>query len=120
MNEQTKQRIEENRAKHVRPGSKLGWLSLASMAGKKIIDLEGYISQEFGLDSPVFNVCNVVFEDGTLLSLQGEHDTAYVPADDVPGLTKKDMLLCFDPGDIDEEDDEEDDEEYEAELDEED
>lgn len=107
MDKQTKKRLTENRAKFIREGSEANWLSLAKVMGKKIIDLEGYISAQFGLDTPVFNVCHVVFEDGTLLSLEGEHDIAYVPNDsDTPGLSVKDMLLCFDPGDIDNDDDE--------------
>lgn len=108
MNDETKKLMEETRAKHLRPGSKLEYLSLASMTGKKIIDLEGYISQEFGLGAPVFNVSAVVFEDGTTIHLQGEHDIAYLCADDdEPGLTNKELLLAIDPNDIDEEDDEE-------------
>lgn len=105
MNEQTKQRIEENRAKHIRPGSD-GRLSLVSMLGKKVIDLEGYISSEYGFDSPIFHVSGVVLEDGEILRLQGEHDIVYFPADDVPGLTNRDLLLCMDPDDIDEDEEE--------------
>jgi hypothetical protein len=113
MNEQLKQRIEENRAKHLRPAEegRPQWLSLSSMVGKKITDLEGYVSFHFGMDTPVFNVCNVVFDDGARQSLQGEHDISYIPVqyrdDDTPGLTAADMYLCIDPGDIEEEDDEE-------------
>jgi hypothetical protein len=109
MNDETKQRIEEYRAKHLIPqdGSRTQWLSISSMMGKKVVDLEGYVSQRFGFDAPVFNVCNVIFEDGTRHHLQGEHDIVYFPSDDVPGLTNRDLLLAFDPGDIDEEDDEE-------------
>lgn len=108
MDEHTKQRIETNRAKHLRTeeDGRTQWLSISSMMGKKVVDLEGYVSQRFGFDAPVFNVCNVIFEDGTRQHLQGEHDIVYFPADDVPGLTNRDLLLCFDPGDIDEDDDE--------------
>jgi hypothetical protein len=108
MNEQTKQRIDAARAKHLLPANKYGTclLSISSMMGKKVTDLVGYVSQHFGYDAPVFNVSGVVFEDGTTQHLQGEHDIVYFPADDVPGLTNKDLLLCMDPDDIDEEDDE--------------
>jgi hypothetical protein len=108
MNDETKKLMEETRAKHLRPDSKYGLLSLASMKGKKVIDMEGYISLEFGLNAPVFNVSAVVFEDGTTIRLQGEHDIAYLCADDdEPGLTNKDLLLAIDPNDIDEAGDEE-------------
>lgn len=106
MNKETQDRVRLNRAKHLLPpdGSRTQWLSISSMMGKKVVDLEGYVSQHFGFDAPIFNVCNVIFEDGTRQHLQGEHDVVYFPADDVPGLTNRDLLLCMDPDDIDEED----------------
>lgn len=108
MNEQTKQRMDAHRAKHLLPADKYGTqhLSISSMMGKKVVDLVGYISQEYGFDAPVFNVSAVVFEDGTRQHLQGEHDIVYFPADDVPGLTNRDLLLCMNPDDIADEDDE--------------
>lgn len=96
-----------NRAKHVRQDSNMGWLSLASIVGKKIIDLEGHVSHKFGVDTPVFDISAVVFEDGTTMRLQGEHDIAYLPADDEPGVTKRELLLLTDPDDMDEEDEDE-------------
>jgi hypothetical protein len=107
MNEQTKQRIDETRAKHLQPPDNYGTqhLSISSMMGKKVVDILGYVSQEYGFDSPVFCVSAVVFEDGTQERLQGEHDMVYFPADDVPGLTNLDLLLCMDPADIEEDDD---------------
>lgn len=77
-------------------------LSLSSIIGKKIVDVQGYISQQFGDDTPVFNVCNITLSDGTKLSVEGEHDIAYVPYDDlIPGITEADMNNLVDPCDDD-------------------
>ncbi len=52
------------------------WISLTKLIGKKIVDLEGYLSTEFG--DPDFLLVNVVFEDGTRMGIEGEHDHPYL------------------------------------------
>lgn len=66
-----------------------GWqLSLNKLTGKKIVDVIGYPSCPFDENTPVFKICEVVFEDGTTVNVEGEHDTPYIPADD--GLNNMD------------------------------
>lgn len=55
-------------------------LSYNKVSGKKIKDLTGFISNEFG--DPVFEIVNILFEDGTNESVGGEHDIAYIYSDD--------------------------------------
>jgi hypothetical protein len=52
-------------------------ISLAKMLGKKIKDVRGYISKEFG--DLTFKLSNIELEDGTKLSCEGEHDFPYIP-----------------------------------------
>ena len=54
-------------------------LSLTKVAGKKIVDIHGYVSAEYGADTPVFVCTKVVFSDGSSNFLEGEHDMAYLP-----------------------------------------
>jgi hypothetical protein len=97
-------RKENNQAKHMAPGSDY-LLSLSSIVGKPVKDLYGHISNGFG--TPVFDVSRVVFEDGTEIYLEGEHDIAYISANEkVPGLNEEYLETLFDP---DDEDDDEDD-----------
>jgi|688.fasta_scaffold1988309_1 hypothetical protein len=49
---------------------------LSQLAGKRVKDLRGYISCEFG--EPTFKVWTVVYDDGTEDWLGGEHDFPYV------------------------------------------
>lgn len=51
-------------------------LSLTKLMGKQIKDIHGYLSSELG--DPVFKMINVVFEDGTKLGAEGEHDFPYL------------------------------------------
>jgi hypothetical protein len=51
-------------------------LSLVKIAGKAIKDITGYVSTEF--DTPTFKLCNVVFEDGSEMGCEGEHDMPYL------------------------------------------
>ena len=51
------------------------YISLSAWMGP-IKDIHGYISQEFG--DPVFELCKVVFEDGTQIGVEGEHDCPYL------------------------------------------
>lgn len=57
-------------------------LSLSKIAGKKVVDVTGYISREY--DEPTFKISRLVLEDGRELMVEGEHDFPYV-ADDVGG-----------------------------------
>ena len=50
--------------------------SLSKLVGKKIKDVHGIISAGFG--DPVFKLSVVVFEDDTVLQVEGEHDFPYL------------------------------------------
>jgi hypothetical protein len=93
--------------KHLAPGSDY-LLSLSSVMGKKVADLQGYVCREFGDDTPVFHIAKVVFDDGTDYWIEGEHDNAYIPSQDDGPLSQENLDL-IDPPD-DEDDDEDDDE----------
>lgn len=54
---------------------------LSTLLGKKVAHVAGYVSTEFGSDTLVFKITRIVFEDGTHESVEGEHDIAYIPAD---------------------------------------
>jgi hypothetical protein len=51
-------------------------ISLVKLSGKKIVDITGYISTEFG--DPVFALCNIILEDEEDLWCEGEHDLPYL------------------------------------------
>jgi len=51
------------------------YLSLSKLTGKKIKDIGGYITNEFG--EPTFKLCFIEFEDGSQLGCEGEHDMPY-------------------------------------------
>lgn len=71
------------------------YLSLSKlMGGKKVKDIQGYLSQEFG--DPVFKLCKVVFEDGTQMGCEGEHDLPYLTDyDGQPNMDEKTLTaLC--------------------------
>lgn len=48
-------------------------LSLAKITSKKIKDVVGYITTEYG--EPQFEVMHIVFDDDTKVWLHGEHDS---------------------------------------------
>lgn len=54
--------------------------SLTLTLGKKIKDIYGYVSAEFGEDTLVFKITRIIFEDGTDEQVEGEHDFPYIPA----------------------------------------
>lgn len=56
-------------------------IELGAFLGKRVTGIRGYASKEFGDDTPVFHVYSVDFDDGSSLSLDGEHDFAYVGLD---------------------------------------
>lgn len=52
---------------------------LSDITGKKIIEIIGYVSMEFG--DPVFKIYRIVYEDETFSFVEGEHDFPYIPTD---------------------------------------
>lgn len=55
--------------------------SVNKLMGKKIKDITGFVAH---LDVPVLKICNVLFEDGTSIRINGEHDMPYLYMDDIP------------------------------------
>lgn len=53
------------------------YLSLSKMMGKKVTDIVGYVSPQYG-DDPSFILCRVMFEDGSQAAVEGEHDCPYL------------------------------------------
>ena len=51
-------------------------IGLTKVVGKKVKEVKGYLSKE--LDEPVFKLCTIEFEDGTILGVEGEHDFPYL------------------------------------------
>lgn len=51
-------------------------ISLFKLIGKKIKDITGSITKEFG--DPTFKMYKVVFEDDTFMVCEGEHDLPYL------------------------------------------
>lgn len=73
--------------------------SLVKLAGKKIKDIYGYISTEFG--NPDFQLSKIVFEDGTTSYVGGEHDHPYL--EDYDHILSEDLLCSLsDSGEDDE------------------
>lgn len=50
--------------------------SYSKICGKKIKDLWGYVTTEFG--DATFKLTTIVFEDGTKQGVEGEHDLPYL------------------------------------------
>lgn len=50
-------------------------ISLVKLVNQPIKDVTGHLTTEFG--DPVFKMCEIVFEDGTKLFCEGEHDIPY-------------------------------------------
>jgi hypothetical protein len=71
------------------------WLSLAKLAGKPIVDIECYVSGEFG--GWTLQMRRVVFSDRATLDCEGEHDIAYLTSGygDVPNTEEETLRrLC--------------------------
>lgn len=51
-------------------------ISLVKLANKNVKDVYGYLSAEY--DEPVFKLTKVMFEDGSYLDVEGEHDFPYL------------------------------------------
>jgi hypothetical protein len=74
------------------------YFSLSKLTGKKVVDILGYPADPFG-GTPLFQISHIVFEDGTTVFVEGEHDVAYIPAqgdedDDLANLNE-DTLQDF-------------------------
>jgi len=52
------------------------YLKLSDVAGRKVVEVRGRISTEFG--DPTFRVVAVEFDDGTAAVLEAERDFPYV------------------------------------------
>jgi len=57
-------------------------LSLTQLSKKQVIDVAGYLTNEFGDVS--FKLTRVILSDGTSAHCEGEHDLPYL--DEVPGV----------------------------------
>lgn len=57
--------------------------SLSAFVGKQVVDVRGYLSNVSS--DPAFKLTAIVFDDGTVLDVGGEHDFPYIE-DDLPGL----------------------------------
>lgn len=68
-------------------------ISLTKLTGLKIKDIYCNITREFG--DPVVEINHIVFEDGSELSCEGEHDLAYVTCyykRDLPNMDEDTLL----------------------------
>lgn len=69
-------------------------LSVSKLAERKIKDVIGYISY-FGKNTPVFKLTEIIFEDGTQLGIEGEHDCPYITVyndDAFPNLSDEALM----------------------------
>lgn len=74
-------------------------LSLVKLAGQQIKDVVGYLTGEFGLDAPVFEITNIVLEDGTKIRVEGEHDCPYLTpynTESIPNLSDEYLKEIYD------------------------
>ena len=55
-------------------------LSFKKISGKNIKDIVGNISEEFG--DPAFKIYAIIFEDGTIFYVEGEHNCPYITVDE--------------------------------------
>lgn len=52
---------------------------LGAILGKKVVEVAGYPIAEFGKDTLVFKITRLLFDDGSALYVEGEHDMPYIP-----------------------------------------
>lgn len=89
----------------LRDGHDWHW-SLNKLTGRRVVDVTGYPSDPFG-GTALFKVVSIVFEDGTEIHVEGEHDTPYIPsADDIPNLDEKTLQGFIDADRIEDEEEE--------------
>lgn len=67
--------------------------NLGEVAGKKVVSVAGYVSCPFDADTLVFKLTRIFFDDGSSVRVEGEHDTPYLPADEV--LTEKKLKAFY-------------------------
>jgi len=79
------------------------WISLVKLTGKKIVDIEGYVTKESY--DPFFCMTNVILEDGTKIGCEGEHDLPYLDAYNLPEMreTVLENIYKTDPDHADDE-----------------
>jgi hypothetical protein len=51
-------------------------ISLTKLTGQRIVDIHGYLTSEYG--EAAFKLCDVVLENGSVVSVEGEHDLPYL------------------------------------------
>lgn len=73
--------------------------SLTKLIGKKISDIHGYIADEVG-GGAVFKPTQLIFEDGTKLGFEGEHDFPYLVdyGDPQPHYDQETLDRLYDEG----------------------
>lgn len=69
------------------------WINLEKLAGKKIKEVQGYITNEFSSEDPCFKLFRIIFEDGSSSFCEGEHNIAYLP--EIPGVSSEEMLNVY-------------------------
>jgi hypothetical protein len=62
-------------------------ISLTKLTGKKIKDIVGHLTKEFG--DPTFQLSMIVLEDGSVIHCEGEHDMPYLTG--IPGVSDEDL-----------------------------
>jgi hypothetical protein len=65
-------------------------ISLSRLTGKRVKDIRGYLADDFGVGYPSFKLTCIIFEDGTAVDVEGEHDFPYLSP------TKMEMPPNFD------------------------
>ena len=63
-------------------------ISLAKLTGKKVKDVVGHLTKEFG--DPTFQLSKIVLEDGSIIHCEGEHDMPYLTG--IPGVSDEDLM----------------------------
>lgn len=69
------------------------WISLSKLTGKQVIDIRGRLAiAEWG---PTLCLSAVIFDDGSELSIEGEHDFPYVDGEQ-PNLDEETLERLYD------------------------
>jgi len=63
-------------------------ISLTKLTGKKIKDIVGHLTKEFG--DPTFQLSMIVLEDGSIIHCEGERDMPYLTG--IPGVSDEDLM----------------------------
>lgn len=70
-------------------------IDLGKFVGKKVLRVEGRASSNFGKNTMVFQLSRIVFDDGTFVFIEGEHDCPYIPTGS-HGCSEKALLELYD------------------------